>query len=165
MLDPALVRDNLAEIDVRLRTRGLDPTRELADLSGLEADRRRLIPLVENLKRDQNAAGELVARAKKAGRDPSEIFAESKARAGKIREHEAELGDVDRRRDALLLTLPNLPHTSVPVGKSSADNVEIKRWGTPRAFDFTPKMAQSAGQWVMNDSFGKSRTKMSGASQ
>jgi seryl-tRNA synthetase len=139
MLDPALVRDRLQEVEARLRSRGLDPSRELAELSSLEAERRRLIPAVENLKRDQNTAGEAVARAKKAGEDPSAIFAENKARSGRIRELEQELAEVERRRDALLLTLPNLPHESVPVGKSSADNPEVRRWGTPPAFDFTPK--------------------------
>ena len=139
MLDPALIRDRLQEVETRLRSRGLDPSGELAELSSLEAARRRLIPTVENLKRDQNAAGEAVARAKKAGEDPSAIFAENKARAGQIRELEQELAEVERRRDALLLTLPNLPHESVPVGKSSADNPEVRRWGTPPAFDFPPK--------------------------
>ena len=139
MIDPALVRDRLQEVEARLRSRGLDPSRELAELSSLEAERRRLIPAVENLKRDQNVAGEAVARAKKAGEDPSAVFAENKVRAGRIRELEQELAEVERRRDALLLTLPNLPHESVPVGKSSADNPEVRRWGTPPAFDFTPK--------------------------
>src|SRR5262249_53429808 len=99
MLDPAYVRDHPADVDVRLRSRGLDPSRELSDLAALEADRRRLIPLVENLKRDQNAAGEAVARAKKEGRDAAPILAENKARAAEIREHEASLAEVERRRD------------------------------------------------------------------
>src|SRR6185436_7352018 len=113
MLDPGLLRDRLPDIERGLRSRGLDPSRELADLSALETERRRLIPIVENLKRDQNAAGELVARAKKEGKDPSTIFAESKARAATIKEQEAELNAIDTRRDALLLTLPNVPHESV----------------------------------------------------
>ena len=124
MLDPVLVRDHLPDVEARLRSRGLDPANELAELAGLEVERRRLIPAVENLKRDQNAAGEAVARAKKEGRDPSALFAENKARAAKIRDLETELAEVERRRDARLLTLPNLPHESVPAGKSSADNVE-----------------------------------------
>jgi seryl-tRNA synthetase len=139
MLDPALVRDHPDKVDQRLRDRGLDPTAELAELTGLESERRRLIPAVENLRRDQNAAGEAVARAKKEGRDPSAIFAENKARSGKIRELEAELVDVDAKRDRLLLTIPNLPHDSVPVGRSSTDNPEVRRWGTPPVFSFAPK--------------------------
>jgi seryl-tRNA synthetase len=139
MLDPAYVRDRLSEVEARLRSRGLDPAAELADLGALDAERRRLIPIVENLKREQNAAGEAIARAKKEGRDATAVLAENKARAAAIKEQEAALAGIDRRRDALLLTLPNLPHESVPVGRSSADNPEIKRWGTPRTFDFAPK--------------------------
>jgi seryl-tRNA synthetase len=139
VIDPALVRDRLDEVGARLRSRGLDPAAELAELNELEAERRRLIPLVENLKREQNQAGEAVARAKREGIDPSAVFAENKARAGRIRELEAELVRVESRRDERLLTLPNLPHGSVPVGKSAADNVEVKRWGSPTAMDFDPK--------------------------
>src|SRR5215510_13763031 len=130
MLDPVYVRDHLPAVEAKLRARGLDPAKELAALTTLEADRRRLIPAVETLKRDQNAAGEAVARAKKAGEDPSAIFAENKARGARIKELEIELAEVERQRDALLLTLPNLPHDSVPAGKSSADNVEVRKWGT-----------------------------------
>jgi len=162
MLDPALVRDHLSDVEAKLRRRGMDPSAELGQLSKLEADRKRLIPVVENLKREQNAAGEAVARAKKAGEDPSAIFAENKVRAGKIRELETELADVDRRRDSLLLTIPNLPHDSVPAGKSSADNVEIKKWGTPPAFDFAPKP-----HWELGPALGiidfERATRMSGA--
>ena len=139
MLDPGDLRDRLAETTARLGTRGGNLSRELGDLAALDADRRRLLPLVENLKRDQNAAGEQVARAKREGRDATDILAANKARAAEIREHEATLSDVERRRDALLLTLPNLPHASVPVGRSEAENVEVRRHGTPPSFAFDPK--------------------------
>jgi seryl-tRNA synthetase len=139
MLDAAFVRDHLADVDARLRARGMDPSRELSELASLDAERRRLIPLVETLKREQNAAGEAVARAKKAGQDASEIFAANKARAAEIKTHEVELDAIETRREALMLTLPNVPHESVPVGKSAADNPEVRRWGTPRTFDFEPK--------------------------
>jgi len=162
MLDPAFVRDHLADVEAKLRRRGMDPSKELGDLATLETERKRLIPAVETLKREQNAAGEEVARAKKEGRDASAIFAGNKARAGKIRELEMELGDVERRRDNLLLTIPNLPHDSVPAGKSSADNVEIKKWGTPPSFDFTPKP-----HWELGPALGiidfERATRMSGA--
>jgi seryl-tRNA synthetase len=149
-------------VDARLRQRGLDPTAELAELATLEAERRRLIPGVEALKRDQNTAGEAVAKAKRAGQDPSAIFAENKARAGKIRELETELADIERRRDARLLTIPNLPHESVPVGRTSADNAEVRQWGSPRAFAFTPKP-----HWDLGPALGildfERATRMSGA--
>jgi seryl-tRNA synthetase len=162
MLDPVYVRDHLAEVEARLRQRGLDPSRDLAELASFESERRRLIPAVENLKRDQNAAAEEVGRAKKEGRDPSGIFAENKARAVRIRDLETELAEVERQRDARLLTLPNLPHESVPAGKSSADNPEVKKWGTPPTFDFPPKP-----HWEIGPALGildfERATRMSGA--
>ena len=162
MIDPAFVRDRLPEVEARLRSRGMDPSADLAELASLETDRRRLIPLVETLKREQNEAGEAVARAKREGRDPSAIFAENKARAGRVRELEVELASVEQRRDARLLVLPNLPHESVPVGKSSADNPEIRRWGTPAAFDFEAKP-----HWEIGPALGildfERATRMSGA--
>jgi seryl-tRNA synthetase len=139
MLDPAYVRDRLDDVAARLTSRGFDPTGDLQELASAEAERRRLIPAVERLKQEQNASSEAVARAKKEGRDPSAIFAENKARAAQIRALETELGEVERRRDARLLTIPNLPHASVPIGRSSDDNVEVRRWGQPREFAFAPK--------------------------
>jgi seryl-tRNA synthetase len=140
----------------------MDPSADLAELAIVEAERRRLIPLVETLKRDQNAAGEAVARAKKEGLDPSGIFAENKARAAQIRELEGELAAIEQRRDTTLLVLPNLPHESVPVGKSAADNVEVRRWGTPPSFDFEPKP-----HWELGPALGildfERATRMSGA--
>ena len=162
MIDPLLVRERPADVEARLRSRGLDPSADLAELTGLESERRRLIPLVENLKREQNAAGDQVALAKREGRDPSGIFAENKARAGRIREMETELGAVEQRRDARLLTLPNLPHESVPVGKSAEDNPEVRRWGTPLVMDFDPKP-----HWELGPALGildfERATRMSGA--
>ena len=139
MLDPAYVRDHFDAVVARLRTRGADAAAPLEGFRELEAERRRLIPLVEGLKRDQNAAAEAVARAKREGRDPSAVFAENKARGSEIKAREGELAEIERRRDAVLLTIPNLPHDSVPEGKSPADNPEVRRWGTPTAFAFTPK--------------------------
>jgi seryl-tRNA synthetase len=146
MLDPVLVRDRLSDVEARLNLRGTDLSKELAELAKVETERRRLIPAVENLKREQNASSEAVARAKKEGRDPSAIFAENKARGARIKELEAELGDVESRRDTLLLRLPNVPHESVPVGKTSSENAEIKRWGSPPAFGFEPKPHWEVGQ-------------------
>jgi len=162
MLDPVFVRDNPALVEERLRSRGLDPTSDLAALATLEAGRRRLLPEVEGLKRDQNASGEAVARAKKAGEDPSAVFAENKVRGAKIKTLEAELAEIDAQRDALLLTLPNLPHETVPVGASADDNVEVRKWGTPKDFTFTPKPHWDLGAALGILDFERA-TRMSGA--
>jgi seryl-tRNA synthetase len=139
MIDPAYVRDHLDEIRAAYKNRGLDVDAELEQLATLETRRRRLIPEVEGLKREQNAAGDEVARAKRQGKDASAIFAANKTRAQQIRQLEIQVDQVEQQRAALLMTLPNLPHATVPVGGSAADNVEMRREGTPRAFDFEPK--------------------------
>jgi seryl-tRNA synthetase len=162
MLDPAEIRDRLDVVGARLQTRGGDLSAEIADLAALDAERRRLLPLVENLKRDQNTAGEAVARAKREGRDAADVLAANKARAATIREHEIALAEVERRRDALLLTLPNLPHVSVPVGKSERDNVEVRRHGEPPSFSFTPKPHWELGAELGILDFERA-AKMSGA--
>jgi seryl-tRNA synthetase len=139
MIDPALLRDRLEEVRAAYRNRGLDADADLEQLATLEARRRRLIPEIEGLKREQNAAGDEVARAKRQGQDATPLFAASKQRAQQIRQLEIQLDQTEQQRTALLLTLPNLPHASVPVGKSAADNVEVRRHGEPPAFDFEPK--------------------------
>ena len=100
MLDPAFLRDRVSDVESRLRSRGLDVSKEMAALVELEQERRALIPLVESLKRDQNTAGEEVAKAKREGRDPAELFAASKARAAQIRDREATLQQIEERRRA-----------------------------------------------------------------
>jgi seryl-tRNA synthetase len=139
MLDPAYVREHVDEVRAALGHRGIDPDTILGPFGQLDARRRELIPVVEGLKRDQNAAGEEVAKAKKQGLDLSAIFAANKARGQQIKQLEADLEDVERRRTEMLMTVPNLPHASVPVGKTPGDNREIRRHGTPRTFEFDPK--------------------------
>ena len=139
MIDPAFLRENADAVRAGLEKRGGDFSRELEELSTLENARRRLLPEVEGLKREQNAAGDEVARAKRQGLDISGIQETGRARNQKIKQLSVELETIELRRNRLLLHLPNIPHDSVPVGKSSADNVEIHRRGTPRTFDFTPQ--------------------------
>jgi len=139
MLDPAFVRDRLDEVKHGLRSRGLDPDAELKAFLEADAERRALIPETENLKREQNAASEEVARAKRDGRDVSDIFAANKARGQRIKELEKRVAEIDEARTRALVNIPNLPHASVPAGKSAADNVEVRRSGEPRAMDFEPK--------------------------
>jgi seryl-tRNA synthetase len=162
MLDPAYVRDHIDLVAQRLATRGGNFAADLATLAMKDKDRLELLQTVENLKRDQNAAGEQVARAKKEGRDATEILAENKQRAARIKELDASLTAMQAERDAFLLTFPNLPHETVPVGKTAADNPEVRTWGTPRAFDFVPKP-----HWEIGEALGildfERATRMAGA--
>ena len=162
MIDPAYVRDHLDEIRAAYKNRGLAVDAELEQLATLETRRRRLIPEVEGLKRDQNAAGDEVARAKRQGKDASGIFSANKARAQQIRQLEIQVDQVEQQRTALLMTLPNLPHASVPIGASADDNAEVRREGTPRAFDFDPKPHFELGPALGILDFERA-TKMSGS--
>jgi seryl-tRNA synthetase len=162
MLDPNYVRDNPEAVKQALSARGLDVTAELQQFTDADAERRRLVQQVETLKREQNAAGEEVARAKKQGLDASHLFEANKARGQQIKQLDAELEPAERRRLAVLETLPNLPHASVPVGKSAADNVVVRTWGEPRRFDFEPKAHWDLGPELGVIDFERA-TKISGA--
>ena len=162
MLDAGFVRDRLDDVRRGLRNRGMDPDAELEQITALEARRRRLIPEIEGLKREQNAAADEVARAKRQGQDASPIFAANKARAQQVKQLEIQLDGVEQQRSALLMTFPNLPHASVPEGKSADDNVEVRRVGQPRAFDFEPKPHWDLGAALGIIDFERA-TKMSGA--
>src|SRR5262249_45328998 len=139
MLDAAYVRDHIDEVRNGLRNRGLDPDRALEEIATLETARRRLIPELEGLKRQQNTAGDEIARAKRQGKDTTGIQEASKQRAAQIKQLGVQLDSVEYQRNSALLNLPNLPHASVPAGKSASDNVEVRRHGEPRRFDFEPR--------------------------
>ena len=139
MLDPAFVRDHVEEVRASLAHRGVVADAELEELGKLEARRRRLIPEMEELKRQQNTAGDEVARAKRQGRDVTAIHAASRERGQKIKQLEVEVDQIEQQRRRLLLTIPNVLDASVPVGASPAENKEVRRHGEPPSFDFTPK--------------------------
>ena len=138
MLDPAYVRDHIEDVRTRLRSRGIDVDKALEDVATFETARRRLIPELEGLKRQQNASGDEIARAKRQGKDTTAIQEANKQRAAQIKQLGFQLDAVERQRDMALLNLPNLPHPTVPVGRTPAENVEVRRHGAPREFDFTP---------------------------
>ena len=162
MLDPAFVRDHQEDVRRGLLKRGLSIDSELEAFATLENRRRRLIPELEGLKREQNASGDEVARAKRQGKDASGIFEANRQRAQQIRLLGIELDQVEHQRQALLMSWPNLPHDSVPEGKSAADNQVVRTWGQPRAFDFTP-----LPHWDLGEALGildfERATRMSGA--
>jgi seryl-tRNA synthetase len=139
VLDSAYIRDHLDEVRTGLRNRGLDPDKALEEIATLETARRRMIPEVEGLKREQNAAGDEIARAKRQGKEIGPIQEAGRMRAQQIKQLSFQLEAVEGQKNRAMLQLPNLPHASVPVGKSSADNVEVRRHGDPRAFDFEPQ--------------------------
>ena len=162
MLDPSYIRDHIEEVRTGLRNRGLDPDKSLEEIATLETARRRLIPELEALKRAQNTSGDEIARAKRMGQDTAPVQEANRARAQEIKQKGFQLDSIEHQRTAAVINLPNLPHASVPVGKSAADNVEVRRVGEPRAFDFTPQ-----AHWDLGPALGiidfERGTKIAGA--
>src|SRR5256885_807626 len=139
MLDPAFIREHIEEGRTRLRTRGGDVDRLLEESATLETARRRIIPEMEGLKRLQNTSGDEVARAKRMGKDTSDIQDASRLRNQQIKQFKVQRDSVEHQLEQALLMLPNLPHATVPIGKSAADNVEVPKHGQAPPFDFEPK--------------------------
>jgi seryl-tRNA synthetase len=139
MLDLNFVRENLPLVEEKLRQRSMDPSAVLKDFRELDTKRRQAITEAETSKAQRNQATEEIGKLKKSGQDASAAMAQAKDLREKISELEKTASDFDGQLRDILVGIPNLPHTSVPVGKSAEDNVEVRRWGTPPKFDFTPK--------------------------
>jgi len=139
MLDPALFRDDFEATRQRLLTRGPGLEPALAELAELDKSRREMLPRVETLKFERNQAGEAIAKAKRAGEDAAALLLANKTRADEIKTLDAALEAIESKRKDILLRVPNLPHASVPVGRSADDNVVVRTHGTPPTLDFTPK--------------------------
>ena len=146
MLDLKFVVENREAVLRALGTRGQSlesvqafPGIGESDPWTLDVERRALIQQTEELRHKQRTVGEEIARRGKAKEDASELKAEMKGVAERIKQGEARLEEVKASIERFLMVVPNLPDPSVPVGKDAADNKEVRRVGEPRAFDFTPK--------------------------
>jgi seryl-tRNA synthetase len=146
MLDLNFVRDNLPTVEEMLRQRGMKPAEVLKNFAQVDAQRRQAITSAETMKAQRNRASEEIAKLKKSGQDATALIEETK----KLREQVDELGkaaeEYETRLQQILVGIPNMPHASVPIGKSADDNVEVRRWGTPPIFDFTPKSHWEIGE-------------------
>jgi seryl-tRNA synthetase len=139
MLDLNFVRENLPLVEEKLRQRGMDPAAVLKGFREVDTQRRQAITESETSKAQRNKASEEIAKLKKSGQDASAAMAQTKDLREKIQTLEKTAADLDSRLHDILAGIPNLPNASVPVGNSADDNVEVRRWGTPPKFDFTPK--------------------------
>ena len=139
MLDLNFVRDNLPRVEEMLHQRGADPTAVLKDFHEVDTQRRRAITEAETMKARRNKASEDIAKLKKAGQDATAAIAETKDLREQIQARETIAADLDARLQDILSGIPNIPHESVPIGHSADENVEVRRWGAPPKFDFTPK--------------------------
>jgi seryl-tRNA synthetase len=146
MLDLNFVRDNLPLVEEKLRQRGMKPSEVLKNFAQVDAQRRQAITSAETMKAQRNRASEEIAKLKKSGQDASALIAETK----NLREQVEELGkaaeEYETRLRQVLVGIPNIPHASVPVGKSAENNVEVRRWGSPPQFDFAAKPHWEIGE-------------------
>jgi seryl-tRNA synthetase len=146
MLDLAFVRDNLELVETAIRHRGLDPAALLGDFRRLEADRRQAITRAETLKAERNRASEEIAQLKKNKQDATAQVERTKQMREQIATLEKQAEELDARLRSTLVAIPNIPHASVPVGATSEQNREERRWGAPPKFDFTPKPHWELGE-------------------
>jgi len=148
MLDLKFLRANFAEVKEKLQHRGEDLT-DLGKFEELDRTRRELILEVEQLKSKRNEVSQQVAVLKREKQDADQLIAEMKEVGDKIKGLDDQLRDVEETLEKLLLSIPNIPHKSVPVGETEDDNVEIRKWGEVPSFDFEPKP-----HWDVADGLG-----------
>ena len=137
MLDPKLLRNDLEGVARALQRRGY--TLDKARFAGLEERRKALQVRADELRNERNTRSRAIGRAKAAGEDAAPLLAEVTDLGDRLKAAELELAEVQTELEAALYDLPNLLHDSVPDGADESDNLELRRWGEPRSFDFEPK--------------------------
>ena len=138
MLDAKLIRNNPDLVKQAMRNRNKNLDAEIDRFLEIDRERRTLIQKADELKNEQNKASKEIPLLKKQGADTSEIMARMKAISEQIKELDAKLSQLEEQQQTILYSIPNVPHETVPVGKDDSENVEIRRFGTPRNFEFTP---------------------------
>ncbi|AXJ12379.1 serine--tRNA ligase [Streptococcus pluranimalium] len=145
MLDIKRIRNDFDNVAEKLATRGV-AAETLTELKDLDAKRRQLLTKSEELKAERNLASDKIAQAKRNKEDASEQIAAMQKVSADIKAVDAELAEIDDKLTAIITILPNTPHDSVPVGADEEENLEVRRWGTPREFDFEPKAHWDLGE-------------------
>ncbi|MGB6875647.1 MAG: serine--tRNA ligase [Candidatus Acidiferrales bacterium] len=144
MIDLGYFREHLGEVEKMLRNRNAQL--DLEEFRKVDAERRQRITSVEKLKAERNKGSEEVGRLKKSGQDASALMARMKQIAEEIKADDATAAELEEKLRAFMLTVPNIPHSSVPVGSGAEGNVEVRRWGAPPKFDFAPKPHWELGE-------------------
>lgn len=147
MLDARFVKENPDKVMKALEQRGYDPS-VIDDFLKIEEDRRSLLLEVERYRQGRNELSEKISRLKKEGSDVTLETQEARNVSEAIKTKEERLRELDEKTKDFLLNIPNIPHESVPVGKDETDNIEIRRWGEPRQFDFEPMNHWDIGEML-----------------
>jgi seryl-tRNA synthetase len=144
MHDLSYFREHLDVFANMARKRGV--ALDLDGFLALDKERRELITATEQLKAQRNKASDEIARRKKAKENADALLSEMKQVSDRVKSADERIANLDTTQRELLLTIPNVPHASVPIGHSAAENVEVRRWGTPPQFDFAPKPHWEVGE-------------------
>lgn len=144
MLDPKFIRANPDLVREAMANRKADV--DIDAFLALDEKRRSYIAEAEQLKNKRNTVSQEIARLKREKQDASELIAQMKEVSKTIKEYDEKLQQVEEEIQSILLTIPNIPHSSVPIGESDEDNVEVRRWGEPTKFDFEPKAHWDLGE-------------------
>lgn len=146
MLDPKLLRSNLTEVSRILQTRGY--TLDSAAVEQLETERKAVQLRTQDLQNRRNTLSKAIGQAKAKGENADDLLKQVNQIGDDLKSAEAELNAIQERIQLFSHTIPNLPHDSVPVGKAEVDNVEVRRWGTQRQFDFAVKDHTALGEAI-----------------
>ncbi|MDG4526455.1 serine--tRNA ligase [Streptococcus suis] len=145
MLDIKRIRTDFDGVAAKLATRGV-AAETLANIKELDAKRRDVLVTVEELKAERNTVSAEIAQAKRNKENADDKIAAMQKLSADVKNLDAELLEIDEKLNAILTVLPNTPHDSVPVGADEEENVEVRRWGTPREFTFEPKAHWDLGE-------------------
>jgi seryl-tRNA synthetase len=144
MLDVKLLRENLDQVKVRLATRGGEI--DWDEFVSLDRERREALAHIERLKEKKNRLSGEIGKLKKSGADASALMREGEEVSEAIRNSEGPLAEMEAKFERFMLTLPNLPHAGVTIGKNENDNKEVRRWGEPLKLDFVAKNHWDIGE-------------------
>ena len=143
MLEMRFIRENIELVKENLKKRNSDY--DLDGLLYLDTKRRELLQEVETLKKERNDSSSLIGKYKRDGIDTAELMSRMQIISGQIKDLDDKLVEINSKQEYMLLTIPNMLDDSTPVGNGEEDNIEIKKWGTPREFSFEPKSHDELG--------------------
>lgn len=139
MLDIKLIRENPDLVKAAMKSRNKDMDALVDEVLAIDVERRELMTITDAMKQEQNAASKQIPQIKKAGGDISEIMTRMNEIKEKVKANDAAIAELDKKQKTIMYEFPNVPNSSVPLGKDDSENVEIRRYGEPRNFDFEPK--------------------------
>ena len=146
MLDIKVIRNNPEMVKAAMKNRQMNLDNEIDEILKIDEERRNILQEAESMKAQQNAVSKKIPEMKKSGEDISKVMAEMKELSDKISEKTKLQSELEAKQRELISWIPNIPNETVPIGKDDSENVEIRRWGEPRKFDFEAKAHWDIGK-------------------